>query len=246
MVQILTERKSLITFSLSHVGGIGGNFAGEPQGCGYDPVNDMFYGFSNNSGSRQVKKINRAGTTLTTISNQGTFSNTMQDGCVHNGKVYSIRTPTTASGEVRVYDLDLNFEQAINIPSTVVYGVAIDYAHGHWWITANSNSNVYQVSEDFSTVVATHDIGTGNTYISSPHYSGLAWYNEYMFGVEHTSGGHVDVWRWTGSELVLHQEISTVGLDLYNGIAIDEATNKLYGSSRNLADDLQEYNITIT
>lgn len=238
----------ITSFSLTHVTGIGGNFAGEPQGVGYDPTNDMFYGFSNNSGAREVKKINRAGTTLATNSNQGGSTNTIQDGCVHDGKVYSIRTPSGAPGVVQRFNLDLNYETEFSLPTGLNYGVALARHDGDWWITANSDGNAYRVSDDFSTILSTHDIATGNTFISSAHYSGLAWYvtstQAFMWGVEHTSGGHIDIWEWDGTNLTLFQELSQGSFDLYNGIAIDETTNKLYGSSRNLSDDLQEYNIT--
>ena len=63
---LAAHRGEHITFSFEHVGGIGGNLAGEPQGLGFDPTNSIVYTMSNNSGAREVKKVNLSGTTLAT------------------------------------------------------------------------------------------------------------------------------------------------------------------------------------
>lgn len=245
---IITSNKVKLTFSLQHVGGIGGNIAGEPQGLAFDVTNQMIYAMSNNSGVRQVKKVNLSGTTLATNSDQGGATLSIQDGCVKDGKVYVPRTNPATEGFLQRFDLNLTYETQIALPTGVQYATAVEFRHGFWWVSCNSDPILYQISEDLSTIVNEHDISVGNNYISSPHYSGLAWYGKYLFGAEHTSGGHIDVWHWdeTAETLKLVQEISTSGLDLYNGISIDETNLKLYGSSRGLSDDVQQYNLIIS
>ncbi len=238
---------ALVTFSISLIGGLGGNLAGEPQGLGYDATNDVVYTMSNNSGARQVKKVNSSGTTLETSSNQNGQSNNIQDGCVYNGKVYVPRGSGTynldnQTGYVQRFDLDLNYETEITLPMAR-YTTAMDFAHGSWWMSCYEDK-IYQVSEDFTTVEAIHDISAGNKPATFRAWGGLAWYGNYLWGTEHQSGSEIDIWYWNGAQLVLHQELSTSGLDLYNGLAIDATNDILYASSRTLADDIQKYNIT--
>lgn len=227
-------------FSLEHVEGIGGNFAGEPQGLAFDVTNQMIYAMSNNSGARQVKKINLAGATLATSTNQGGSTLTIQDGCMKDGYVYVPRTGAS-SGFLQRFDTDLNYIDQIAIPAAVNLTPAAVFAHGSWWFTKSTITNIYKYSEDLSTLEATFDISSAHT----SSYSGLAWYGNFLFAAEHTLGGDLDIWYWDGNTLTLHQELSTAGFDLYNGLAIDEAAGVLYASSRSLPDDVQKYNILV-
>lgn len=256
MVTIKTTRVKTIspiyreglTISLQHVQGIGGNFQGEPQGMAYDAVNDVFYGMGNDSGARQVKKINSSGTTVATNNNQGGSSKNIQDGAVYNGKVYVPRgtglhtVPSGQTGYVQVFDLDLVFEQEITLPMSR-YATAIAFKHGYWWASCYDHQ-IYQLSADLSSVIAIHDVSGGNKPSTIKSYGGMDWLGNYLLGTEHDAT-EMDVWYWNGSTLSLVQELSTAGLDLDNGIAVDETNSILYGSSRDLADDIQEYNIII-
>lgn len=236
---VVGEEGSAI-FSIEHVGGVGGNFAGEPQGLAFDVTNQMLYGMSNNSGAREVKKINLSGTTLATSSNQGGSTLSIQDGAVVGQYVYVPRT-NAGVGNMQRFDLDLNYVDQTAIPASVNLTPAAAYAHGSWWFTKSTIPTIYKVSADLTTIEGTFDISSGH----NSSYSGLAWYGNYLFGAEHTLGSQLDIWYWNGTTLTLHQQISTSGLDLYNGLAIDETNNKLYASSRSLADDIQIYNINI-
>jgi hypothetical protein len=234
------------TFSFELVDSIGGNIHGQAQGIAYDSVEQMLYSAGTLSSEIHIKKVSLNGTLIENLINPGGVSSlTIQDPCWENGVLY---VPRSNSGGVQGYlqrfDSDLNYLGQTAFPAETTYETTVSFKHGFWWVSGNNSGELWQLDSNLS-FVAAHDIATGNTYETSPHYSGSAWYGRYFFGVEHTLGGHVDVWYWDDTTLTLIQEIETGELDLYNGIAIHEATDTLYSSSRSLADDIQIYNLII-
>lgn len=228
--------------------GIGGNFHSEPQGIAFDTVNQRLYPSANNSGSRQVLKMDLNGNIEAQSDNEGGSTKNIQDGAVHDGKVYIPRglgshlDPPTQSGYVQRFDLDLNFEHEYTLPMPR-YATALDFAHDSWWLSTYDYT-IHQLSADFSTIIAVHDISGANYQTTLKAYGGIAWIGNYLFGTEHDVT-ETDIWYWDGATLTLSQELSTVGFDLHNGIAFDFDNMKLYGSSRSLSDDAQEYNVII-
>jgi len=195
----------------------------------------------------------------TEVKHIGSLNNSLsdfyfEDPCIADNKLYVPLVNyayTPRKTIIRVYDLDLNLLEQINISDLLginFWSGSIAFHDNHFWLTANiasSDLEIFELDKNFSLINRYNLTADGWTDATNSEPQGITWLsgNDILF-THHSDGTYFapERWHYNGSNFT-KEYIYNSSVEIDQGLDYHPETGILY-AVRRLGDDVVAFKFT--